>query len=97
MKMINSPFIEDHLCAIYHNGLEELSALQLYDECRNTLIGLASFSGILKIDSMQLINSAVPVEDLFSLYRDQKLHLSLKEFLDTMTKTWQNDPIFDKT
>jgi hypothetical protein len=59
-----------------------------------SLISLATFSGILKIDSMQLLEGGA-VEDLFTIYRNQKTHLSLKEFLDHMNSNWTSDPIFD--
>jgi len=72
-----------------------MSNERLFQICKHTIIGLATFSGILKIDSMQLTNGG-EVEELFTIYRNQKIHLSLKEFLDHMSSNWTADPIFDK-
>jgi hypothetical protein len=95
MKITQNDFLEEHLCALYQISGAEMSNERLFQICKQTIIGLATFSGILKMDSMQLTDGG-EVEELFTIYRNQKIHLSLKEFLDHMCLHWTEDPIFDK-
>lgn len=95
MRITQNDFLEEHMSALYQIGGAEMSDKRLFQICKQTIIGLATFSGILKIDSMQLTNGG-EVEELFTIYRNQKIHLSLKEFLDHMTMNWTSDPIFEK-
>jgi len=46
---------------------------------------------------MQLLNESGEAEDLFTIYRNQNIHLSLKEFLEHMLKNWKSDPIFEES
>jgi len=95
MKITQNDFLEEHLCALYQIGGEDMSSDRLFQICKQTIIGLATFSGILKIDSMQLTDGG-ELEELFTIYRNQKIHLSLIEFLDHMYSHWTADSIFEK-
>jgi hypothetical protein len=94
MKITQNEFLEEHLCALYQISGPDMPYERVFQICKQTIIGLATFSGILKIESMQLTHGG-ELEELYTIYRNQKIHLSLKDFLNHMSSHWTEDPLFE--